>query len=212
MNPEITINDIFGNTINKVISKFRPKSILEIGSGSGLGSTNCIITAIVNNNIKSTLTCMEADINNFKDLVINTKNYEFVNCINQNTLSYNTFLPKCFDTDVWDSEYNKLCYNREVVLGWYNRDVNIMKDTPQGYLDTNTTHWDVVLIDGGEFNGYSEYKLLKDKVTIFLLDDVHQAYKCNQIYCELKNDDKWELLFNLPHVRNGAAGFKRKDV
>jgi len=209
MRPEVTLNDEFGKTLYKVISKFTPKSILEIGSGSGNGSTKCITKSIIDNNIKTKLTCVEAYNPNFLDLIENTKSYEFVECFNQNTLSYETFLPKDFDKDVWECEYNKLRYTKDVVYQWYVRDVVMMKETSNGFLDNMTTEfWDIVLIDGGEFNGYSEYSLLKDKTNIFLLDDVHHAYKCNQVYNELLTSDKWELLFNLPHVRNGAAGFK----
>jgi len=215
MIPEITMNDEFGKTIYKVVTKYIPKYILEIGSGDGSGSTSCFLQAISNANVHiERFVCLEAYKPNHEELQNIISNYPNVHSSCIPSISYTSLLAKDFETDVWNSPYNKNTqYDYSLVKGWYERDVKQMQEIQHGFLDTDKTErWDVVLIDGGEFTGYSEYTLLKDKTNVFLLDDVHHSYKCNQIYCELKNDDKWELLFNLPHVRNGAAGFKRKDV
>lgn len=211
MTPEITINDEFGRTIYKVIKKYKPNTILEIGSGNGFGSTTCIINALNDEKIDiSKFICLENCQENIKDLLLNIKRCPKASWNDLSSISYNSFLPKDFDKDVWNSPYNKITsYSKELVKCWYDRDVEYLKQIKIGFLDQDDTRWDVVLIDGGEFNGYSEYTLLKERTNIFLLDDVHYAYKCNRIYTELSNDKNWELLFSLPHVRNGAAGFRR---
>ena len=67
---------------------------------------------------------------------------------------------------------------------------------------------DVLLLDGGEFSSYAEYLRLKDRTKIILLDDsnVLKNYKVKK---ELLSSDKWLLLLDYSHERNGFIGFQR---
>jgi len=61
--------------------------------------------------------------------------------------------------------------------------------------------FDVILLDGGEFTTYYEFKLLKDRCKILMLDDVN-VDKCAKIVQELRTDPSWRILKHV-NVRNG---------
>jgi hypothetical protein len=74
-----------------------------------------------------------------------------------------------------------------------------------GYLETLNETFDVALIDGDEFCGYDDYRLVKDRVRCLMLDDAFHAFKCRRAHCELADDPAWSLVWADASVRNGAA-------
>jgi len=210
MNKEIHLNEEFGYNIFQTIIKYELKQNLEIGSWDGEGSTNCFVQAMKQLSGDLFLGCIEIILDKFLSLQERYKNVEFVHPIHNSSISYDELLYKNF-TEIWDSTYNKIPKNKygfDLVKSWYDRDVELLKTIKQGAISQYSNKmWDSVLIDGGEFTGYSEYFLIKDKTKVIFLDDVHKAYKCNQIYEELKQNDNWIILFDIPHARNGAAAF-----
>lgn len=86
-----------------------------------------------------------------------------------------------------------------------------MATTTEGYLEANPGEsYDVAMIDGSEFTGWDEYRLLRDRVRCFMLDDSFHAYKCVAARVELQNDPQWSLVWASSFVRNGAAIFVKK--
>ena len=67
--------------------------------------------------------------------------------------------------------------------------------------------YDVILLDGGEFTTYYEFKKLIDKCKFLLLDDTN-ASKCKKIVIELKESNNWKILLE-NNERNGFAIFER---
>jgi hypothetical protein len=215
MKNEINLNEEFGHEIYQTVIKYNLKNNLEIGSWDGEGSTECFVEAMKNLTGDKFLGCVEIDKDKILKLDQKYKNINFVNPIYASSISYKELLYKDFE-DVWNSPYNKIrkdIYSKELVKNWFDKDINILKNVKKSVLSDLFTKkkWDSVLIDGGEFTGYSEYQLLKEKTKIFFLDDVHHAFKCYQIYEELKTDfENWELLKENENIRNGYAIFKRK--
>lgn len=210
--PEITNKDLFGQSIIKVLKTFNIESFLEIGSWDGTGSTACIIEGFSNSKNRS-LTCLEINKERFSDLVKNTSQYPWIKCHNESSISYHSLFYRDFE-DVWNSPYNGLPRQwnpKEVVKGWFERDVEEMKKIEFGFLERNKDFYDAVLIDGGEFTGYSEYLLLKDRTNFFLLDDVFHAFKTKQVADELLRDKNWQMLTYDQNTRNGFMIFKRNQ-
>jgi hypothetical protein len=207
---EINTYDEFGQTIIDVVRKNSLQTILEIGSWDGTGSTKCFIEALKKaENPK--LVCIELRKDRFEELKNNTKQYPWVECVNISTISKHTFLHKNFD-EVWNSPYNKIeNKDKKVVQSWYEDDMNEVSKFETGYLDNDTLFYDGVLIDGGEFFGYSEYKLVKDRTNVLFLDDYYNAFKTNQVARELLQDPDWEVIAGNRYWRNGYAVFKRKN-
>lgn len=61
--------------------------------------------------------------------------------------------------------------DRDVVKGWFENDIKTMSQFESGFLETNSEHFDGVLIDGGEVTSYAEFAFLKDRTSVFFLDD-----------------------------------------
>jgi hypothetical protein len=210
---EIHLNEEFGKSINQTILKYELRQNLEIGSWDGTGSTKCFVDAMKQLEGELFLACMEILPERIEILKTTYKDLNFVHPINNSSISYSELVYKNFD-HLWNSIYNKIpkkLYDYQLVKFWYDRDVELLKSIKQGSISNLNKRWDSVLIDGGEFFGYSEYLLLKDNTKVFFLDDVHNAFKCYQVFCELKSSDDWELLFDLPNARNGAAAFIKKS-
>lgn len=76
------------------------------------------------------------------------------------------------------------------------------------FIDMSAFAPEVVLLDGGEYLTYFEYKYLKPYAKVFLLDDTNVA-KCKRIVEELQGDNEW-VLVESGNDRNGWAVFQRE--
>lgn len=212
---EITRNDQFGKAIIDTVSNYGIKTVLEIGSWDGTGSTQCFIEGMEKLDNKR-LICLEVYMDRFKQLCGNTAKHSWVECYNQSSISYANMLYKNFD-NIWDSPYNFIPKEdqngstKPVVSEWFRQDIEMMNKFKSGYIEDHPDEtYDAVLIDGGEFSGYSEFKLLRDKAKFFILDDYYKAFKTRQVADELSKDPSWETIAANKHTRNGWAIFKRK--
>jgi hypothetical protein len=210
MNAEIHLNEPFGQAIYNTIVTYKLSNNLEIGSWDGEGSTACFVKAMNTIDTPVKLTCIEINEEKFKTLSDRYREIPYIKCVNQSSIGYNSLVYKDFDK-IWSSPFNKTRnqYDKDLVKTWFDYDCKALQETT-GFLETDATLYDGVLIDGGEFVGYSEYLLLKDRTKVFFLDDVHHAFKCYQIYRELKDNEDWELLRENESVRNGFAIFINK--
>lgn len=207
---EINTFDEFGQTIIRVVQENKLQTILEIGSWDGTGSTQCFIEALKALEDPK-LHCLELRQDRFEQLKANTQQYPWVTCINTSTISKNSFIHKDFE-EIWTSPYNKIeNKDKTVVKGWYEDDMKHVLSVETGYLDNNDTFYDGVLIDGGEFSGYSEFLLVKDKTNVLFLDDYYNAFKTHQAAKELSKDPEWEVIAGNRYWRNGYAVFRRKN-
>lgn len=213
MNGEINLDEEFGKTIYHTVIEYNLKRNLEIGSWDGEGSTHCFASAMNQlSTVDKELICIEIVKDKADKLIDLYKNYKWVKCLNKSSICYDEMLIKSFDV-IWHSPYNKIPgrYSKDMVQQWYDRDIASIKQSSD-YADISKIgEFDSVLIDGSEFTGYSEYMLIKDKCKVLFLDDVHHAYKCNQIYNELLNNNDWVLLKENPSTRNGYAVFLNRN-
>jgi hypothetical protein len=207
---EISKQDEFGQAIISTVQKYKLQTILEIGSWDGTGSTQCFIEGLKNiTNPK--LFCIELREDRFEMLKQNTKEYPWVTCINSSTISENSFIYKSYN-EIENSPYNKINNpDKNLVKTWFEEDMKLVKMYKTGYLDTDNLFYDGVLIDGGEFFGYSEYLLLKDRTNVFFLDDYYNAFKTHQVARELSINPDWEIITGNKFIKNGYAIFKRKQ-
>lgn len=208
---QINITDKFGKSIIHTIIENNLSTNLEIGSWDGTGSTQCIIYGMnMINNPNKILQCIEVVPEKYNNLVANIKE-TYVKSYNMSSIGKNDLIPKTFD-EIWYSPFNKLSknYSRNVVEGWFKDDLKYLPDN--GFINSKEAlpTYDMVLIDGSEFFGYSEYYLLKNKTKCFILDDVFYAYKCNQIYNDLINNNEWKVISKNDSDRNGYAIFIKK--
>jgi hypothetical protein len=209
MNAEIHLNEPFGYEIFQTVIRYELLNNLEIGSWDGEGSTSCFVSAMEHLSGSKSLQCIEIIEEKYQVLIDRYKDKDFVKCFLGSSISSSSLIDNDFDA-IWNSPFNRIpqnLYPKELVKSWFDRDVTTISQS-LAFIESNSDKvYDSVLIDGGEFTGYSEFILLKDRTRVFFLDDVHHAFKCNQVYHTLSNDPKWSLICDRPDVRNGFAIF-----
>jgi hypothetical protein len=207
MNCEINPNEEFGQLIISIITDYSYSRNIEIGSWDGEGSTLCFVTGMkVIESDQKRLDCIEIVPEKFEVLTSRYRDIPWVKPFRGSSVPYD-LVSKMDFSSIWDSPYNKLETDaHEVVKSWFKRDLETIRSAASfNYGD----HYDCALIDGGEFTGYEEFKLLREKTSCLILDDVHKAYKCNQAYHELSQDTNWRLIAENPDCRHGYAAFQK---
>lgn len=204
MPAEITRDDPFGKAIAWVMERGEFSSVLEIGSFDGLGSTQVFIESL--RKVKSPrLVCVEANPERHRELERRVAFHPWATAVCRSSISIASLTPQDFDRDVWQSPYNGLQYPREMVAEWWDETRRTLAASGRGYLESTADTFDVALIDGDEFTGYDDYRLVKDRVRCLMLDDAFYAYKCHRANRELAADPAWFPVWSDSTVRNGAA-------
>lgn len=197
--PEIMLNDAFGRAIHDTIRSCNVRTVIEIGSWDGLGSTTVLMHALQPLPAKH-LVCVEPNPDRHASLQKVVAGKPWITTVCRRSVARDAMTCKTFEA-AWTSPYNRLPYTEEVVRKWWNEQCD-----GAGYLETLTTEeFDAALIDGCEFAGYDDFRLLRDRVRVLMLDDVFFALKCSQANDELRRDPEWECIWSSAFVRNGAA-------
>ncbi|MEH1904856.1 MAG: class I SAM-dependent methyltransferase [Nostoc sp.] len=215
--PEIK-NDEFYAAIQRIAKEEDIKTVLEIGSSSGEGSTEAFVTGLRENPNKPTLFCMEISKNRFTKLKNNYENDDFVKCYNISSVSVKKFPDEKEIIDFYNSHHTHLnLYPLDRVLGWLRQDIQYVNNS--GVSDNgiktikdenNINCFDLVLIDGSEFTGQAEL----DEVygaNFICLDDI-TTFKNYQNFNRLLSDSDYILIISNQNIRNGYAIFQRKTV
>jgi hypothetical protein len=182
---------------------------LTISGSRGLGSTRVFIEALAHAQ-DPLLVALEANAVRYVQLVQNVRDYQWVKPVLGSSITLADLTPKTFE-EVWESPYNRLFYPRELVRTWWDETQAFLADAKAGFLaGLSGQAFDVVLVDGDEFAGFDDYRLAKPHTKCLILDDVHNAYKCNRAHAELARDPEWRLAWEDPAIRNGAAIWVRR--
>ncbi len=213
--PEIK-NDSFYQCIYKLAKNERISTILEIGSSSGEGSTEAFALGIKENPTHPTLFCMEISKPRYQALKKHYENLDQVKCYNISSVPFEAFPQESEVVNFFNNTSTNLNqYGCQRVLGWLRQDIEYIKSSnlPQNGIEiikaeNNIDNFDMVLIDGSEFSGMAEFKLIYGAKFI-LLDDIN-AFKNYNNYQQLLNDPNYELIEKNIKLRNGYAVFKRK--
>jgi hypothetical protein len=197
--PEITLADEFGRAIAQTIRACNVQSVIEVGSWDGTGSATVIMNAL-EPVVGKRLVCIEANPERHAALAKLTASREWVTTVCSRSVSRDAMTPRRFE-DVWRCPYNRLRYPADEVQRWWSEQT----DGP-GYLDGLTTEtFDAAMIDGCEFCGWDDYRLLRDRVRVLMLDDVFSAYKCARAHDDLRRQWGWQCIWSSAFVRNGAS-------
>lgn len=193
------------------------KTILEIGSSSGEGSTEAFVRAIRQRPDSSSvkLYCMEISQPRFEKLSAHYKNDFFVKPYRLSSVSTQQFPSPDFVVNFYQTiKTNLNLYPLEQVIGWLQQDLNYI--TQNGLdacgiemikKDQGVKQFDIVLIDGSEFTGFAELHLILG-ARIIALDDIN-TFKNFQSYQELSNNPHYKLIARDVRLRNGFAIFER---
>lgn len=205
---EINAYDKFGSAIIQIVKQYNIQKVLEIGSWDGTGSTQCFIEGMKNFKDPQ-LTCIEIQKDRYLQLVKNTQHYPWIKCVNQSTISLKSLVNKDFES-IWSSPFNHIKSDKNTVKNWFDSDINEISKYEVGFLEEDQSYYDGILIDGGEFFGYSEFLLVKDRCKVLFLDDYYSAFKTRQAVTELNADKNWQCIAGDMNTRNGFAVFIKK--
>jgi hypothetical protein len=212
--PEV-LHDSFYAKILEIAAKEDVKTILEIGSSSGEGSTAAFVEGMSKNPNKPLLFCMEVSKLRFDNLSNCYKNNPQVVAYNVSSVPLIDF-PSKENIISFMRHYksNLRGYGENTVLGWLDRDFQYISysGVEQHGIElikreNNIQFFDAVLIDGCEFTGKAEFNKIYGAKYI-LLDDVC-SFKNYFNYRALIKDANYEFFGGDLKLRNGWAAFKK---
>ena len=179
-------------------------SIVEIGTWNGQGSTQCILSTLLTRLDQSWhFTSLECNETMFQQAMQCWNNKITVEQQQQVEFLLGTILnlKDLPSLDILEKQHG-------FVQEWYEQDITWLKQTVN-HLDKLPATIDLLILDGGEYTTYSEWQLLKSRVTTVVLDDT-KTCKCRDIYQELHQDQDWLVVADHPNDRNGWAVFRHK--
>lgn len=189
-----------GKYIVQITSHPSIKTIVEIGTWNGLGSTRCVLHGLQEANKTDynfiSLECSpemyaEATQNNFKNINEQFK-IVFGKIVDENKVT------SWFDINALTEEQK----------GWLKQDINWMKNAPN-VIDILPQKIDFLILDGGEFTTYLEWTILKNRVQWVALDDT-ASLKNKKVREELINSKEFKVLVDDPNgSRYGCLVAKR---
>jgi hypothetical protein len=180
--------------LQEIIQNNNFKSIVEIGTWKGMGSTLAVLKSKQDN---TKFISLESNIDFFS---IAEKNLDsFKN-------EFELLFGRIVEIDEVLSHISEFSLSSEQNQ-WLSEDIQNFKNCPN-VLDKLPEKIDLLILDGGEFSTYIEWNKLKDRVSFIVLDDIY-VLKCNKIYNELLRDDSY-VLIDKTDEGNGFCIFKKK--
>lgn len=193
---QITIDSWFGNFLYQ-ICKTTPdiRTVVEIGTWDGMGSTDCIIRGLQESN---------RDNISFVSLEANESMHNAAVSAWKNRLPQWASLVHGRIVEESDMDFSELS---EQEIAWFAGDVDSMRTCPNA-LSMIPKNIDLLFLDGGEFTTQAEYSMLSSRASVVVLDD-STSRKCRNIrQAVISSKEKYSLLFDYPEIRAGVMGFK----
>jgi|688.fasta_scaffold412578_2 hypothetical protein len=191
---QMSIENEVGRILFAICGLHENKTIVEIGTWNGLGSSTVIAQGVASGKQNAKVYGLEIFEKRVKESKKNLRKYDFFNVIHGRIV------------DVEDLDSTQLL---EEEIEWFESDLRNMSTAPN-VLNLLPQQIDVLLLDGGEFSSYSEYLFLKDRgVKWLILDDVN-VRKNRRVLSEAITSGKFQLIWKSDE-RHGAAVLIRKD-
>lgn len=166
---QITRHSAIGSWINLLCSDSDVTQIVEIGTWKGGGSTELIRAGIYNRDSVSAL-CLEADYDMFCESEKRHRNTRGI-------------------TVLWGSVVNSSQLDRtdlnDLEKGWIDQDEKALHRCPN-VLEQIYPKIDLLLLDGGEFSTYSDWLILHDRLSKWVILDDTATRKSRRIQNEVR--------------------------
>jgi|688.fasta_scaffold25334_8 hypothetical protein len=213
MSGQINLGDIAGDLIFEVSKRDDVKNIVEIGTWNGLGSTNCVIRAIIESNENKNFISIEMYEDMYNTALANLNSVNVLNKSGQNKQlsDYVTLLNGSIIDfeDVFWFNHSEIDFNiDEHARLWYDKDLSLLKISKK-VLSELPEQIDFLILDGGEYTTYPEWIKLKDRTRIVALDD-SSILKCSKIRKEIIESGCYNTLYDNLNLRNGFSLFQKK--
>ena len=205
-----------GRSLRTVIGRFRPKTILDLGAASGLGSTTVLAEAVAEHNLSSRIYAVESAANTFEHLKINVARFACVTPLHGSVVNADAL-------STWEETLADVCSRHNHVLEhitaeelrhWYDhtksetetlwrRQGGILKEIPVQIFD-------VVVIDADLFFAREALSAVIDRTNILVLDDVAE-HKNAGTHEYLSANPDWEIVDMDLNDRHGWSIFRRRQ-
>jgi hypothetical protein len=181
------------------------KTIVEIGTWNGMGSTKCIYDAVLDKKEEYLVYTLECNEDFYKKCL---ENYKKLPKLENFNFILGTIVDPEENIDPISNFDDKFFqhYSREVQSSWRYEDVENCKKS-KNVLDIIPEKIDLLVLDGGEFSGLSEYQKLKDRSTYFILDDTN-VIKNYEVAHLIRNSNEFHVLHDSDE-RNGYLVAKK---
>jgi hypothetical protein len=189
-----------GKAIVNLTSLPDVKSIVEIGTWNGLGTTRCVLQGLYDS---------KKDNYSFISIECNPVMYNqaIVNLSGKINDNINLIHGRIIEEEMLNW-FSKAELTSEQ-MSWLQQDLECFRVVPN-VLNRIPSVIDFLILDGGEFSTYPEWCILKDRVRYVALDDTRML-KCTKIREEILASDDYEVIEDdLNGSRYGYMTFKRK--
>ena len=192
INGQILAESSFARYIDKIFTNNILPNIVEIGTWKGLGSTKVIIDNIIKyNNTNCRFISLEA-------------NKEFFDIAKSNLQLYKNYVQLIYGSIITLRDLDNYIQKNSIQslehAIWLCNDIYNLQTCPN-ILHMLPDSIDFLLLDGGEFSTYHEWRLLKNRSHFVALDDT-QTTKCKLIRQEILSDAIYRILIDSDD-RNG---------
>ncbi len=197
---QILLGTPFGDRIYELCAKTPSiRTVVEIGTWKGLGSTECIIRGLSDSG---------KDGLKFISLEADSGMYRTAHEAWEGSLPQWAELIHGRIIEVEEMDSLDLGSNHPDESLWFRQDLEAFSACPN-VMHTIPEKIDFLFLDGGEFSTYAEYLKLKDRSLFVGMDDT-TSRKCRAIRKEiLERPQDYEVLLDNPWYRNGVMIYRK---
>lgn len=213
--PEIS-NDSFYRAVTRVAASPVVRTILEIGSSSGAGSTEALVKGALEQAEPPEIHCIEISRTRFAALNSRWAGVPFVHCHRTSSVTIEQLPTASQIESFYRSTRSRLRqWPLETVLDWLEQDIEYLRvhDLSRPGIKNirdrfEIACFDAVLIDGSEFAGGAEMAEVYG-ARFLMLDDI-RTFKNWENYRALRDDKDYRRVVASRFTRNGFAIFERR--
>jgi 16S rRNA A1518/A1519 N6-dimethyltransferase RsmA/KsgA/DIM1 with predicted DNA glycosylase/AP lyase activity len=196
-------HDEFWNQLNFWSKKISPCTILEIGGGTGDGSTTAFFEAIEQG---SKVYSIEARHDRYEELKKKPVHALFGCSVAKQDYMTKRAVKKFYKS--YDTKINQTPL--KTVLQWRKEELDVIKNIPQNVAAGINAEF--VFIDGSPFTAQKEFHytvVQNPNVKIVALDDINDIKNFDNFQI-LNTSANWSKVWENFELRNGAAIFAKK--
>jgi hypothetical protein len=211
--PEILDDELY-SFIRQLARESPVKTILEIGSSSGEGSTRAFVEGLTRNPHNPHLYCLEISKQRYTALTKRYANTPSVTTYNLPSVSIDRFPTAQDITEFYHKSGNPYGVPLSELLRWLHQDIRHARrlNAELGGIqvikrENKIENFGIVLVDGSEFTGYAELNEVMG-ADFIILDDV-TTFKNAASKAHLLRSPSYSLLAESDTLRHGFAIFQR---